>query len=96
MPARDWAGEVLIDDVLLNTSAPGATNVLAVAVQSGWQISWPSANYVTYGLQRTITLGSTNAWTNIGTNYIGTGSAMSVFDPLNTNLAEFYRVYAQP
>ena len=91
-----WSGASLIDDVLLTTSAPGATNVLAVTVQPGWQVSWPSASYVTYGLQRASTLGQTNAWTDFGVSFPGTGSSISVFDPLGTNQFKFYRVYAQP
>jgi hypothetical protein len=90
------AGEVLIDDVLLTASAPGTTNALAVAVQPGWQVSWPSAKNVTYGLQRTQTLGSSNSWTDFGTAFPGTGEVISVFDPLGTNQFSFYRVYAQP
>ena len=90
------AGEVLIDDVLLTTSASGTTNVLPVAVQPGWQISWPSANVVTYGLQRADTLGSSNAWTDFGVLFPGTGALISVFDPLAPAQSRFYRVYAQP
>jgi endoglucanase Acf2 len=93
---NNWAGQVLLDDVLLTTSAPGPTNVIPVAVQSGWQVSWPSANNVTYGLQRTETLALTNAWTDFGSTFPGTGSAISVFDPVGTKQARFYRVYAQP
>lgn len=90
------AGEALIDDVLLSTSAPGATNVLAVTVQPGWQVTWPTASYVTYGLKRTATLADTNAWTDFGASFAGTGSPASVFDPVGTNQFNFYRVYAQP
>lgn len=90
------AGEVLIDDVLLTTSAPGPTNVIPVTVQSGWDISWPSANDVTYGLKRATDLSSTNAWTDFGENFTGNGSPLSVFDPQGTNQFQFYRVYAQP
>jgi hypothetical protein len=86
----------LLDDVLLTTSAPGPTNVIPVTVQSGWQVSWPSANNVTYGLRRTEALGSTNAWTDFGLTFPGTGGTISVFDPLGTNQFRFYRVYAQP
>ena len=93
---NNWAGQVLLNDVLLTTSAPGPTNVIAVTVQSGWQVSWPSANNVTYGLQRTQMLGPTNAWTDFGSTFPGTGSAISVFDPVGTNQFRFYRVYAQP
>lgn len=94
--ATGSAGVVLIDDVLLTTSAPGPTKVLAIAVQSGWQISWPSANYVSYGLKWTGTLGSSNSWTDFGSTFTGNGSTMSVFDPADTNQARFYQVYAQP
>jgi hypothetical protein len=94
--ANNWAGEALIDDVLLTTSAPGGTNVLAVAVQPGWQVSWPTANNVAYGLKRTAALNATNGWTDFGTSFIGTGSPVSVFDPVGTNQFRFYRVYAQP
>jgi len=94
--ANGWSGEALIDDVLLSTTVPGATNVVAVAVQPGWQVTWPTANYVTYGLVRTAVLGATNGWTDWGTNFIGTGSPLSVFDPAGTNQFRFYRVYAQP
>jgi len=87
---------VLIDDVLLTTSAPGPTNVLAVAIQSGWEVSWPSANYVSYGLRWTGTLGSSNSWTDFGLSFTGNGGTLSVFDPANTNQLRFYRVYAQP
>jgi endoglucanase Acf2 len=91
------AGEVLIDDVLLTTSAPGPTYVQPVTVESGWQISWPSANNVTYGLERATSLvGSTNIWTNLGTSFSGNGSTLSAFDLANTNQYQFYRVYAQP
>jgi hypothetical protein len=93
---NNWAGQVLLDDVLLTISAPGPTNVIPVAVQSGWQVSWPSANNVTYGLQRTETLALTNAWTDFGSTFPGTGGAISVFDPLGANQFRFYRVYAQP
>ena len=90
------AGEVLIDDVLLTTSAPGPTNLIPVTVQPGWQVSWPSANYVTYGVARTTALGATNGWTDLGTSFTGTGAALSAFDPVSTNPFQFYRVYAQP
>jgi len=90
------AGEVLIDDVLLTTSAPGSTNVIPVAVQAGWQVSWPSASHVTYGLTRTANLGSTNGWVDFGSSFTGTGSTLSVFDPSSTNQFQFYRIYAQP
>jgi hypothetical protein len=90
------AAVALIDDMLLTTSAPRPTNVVPVTVQSGWQVSWPSANNVTYGVQRTDTLGSTNAWTDFGTSFSGTGGTISAFDPLSTNQFMFYRVYAQP
>lgn len=90
------AGEVLIDDVLLTASAPGGTNVLAVAIQPGWEISWPSVNYVSYGLQRTESLSSNSGWTDFGMAFPGTGSIISVFDPLGTDQCKFYRVYAQP
>ena len=88
-----WAGESLIDDVFLSTSAPGSTNTLPVTVQSGWQVSWPSANYVTYGLRRAAAL---NAWTDYGSNFAGTGGTISIFDPAGTNQFQFYQVYAQP
>jgi hypothetical protein len=94
--ASNWSGEVLIDDVSLSTSAPGATNVLAVTAQAGWQISWPTENYASYGLQRTAALNATNGWTDFGTSFTGTGSPLSVFDPAGTNQYKFYRVYAQP
>ena len=87
------AGQVLLDDVLLTTSAPGSTNMLPVTVQSGWQVSWPSANYVTYGLRRAAAL---NAWTDYGSNFTGTGGTISIFDPAGTNQFQFYQVYAQP
>lgn len=38
------AGEVLLDDVLLTTSAPGSTNVMPATIQTGWAVSWPTAN----------------------------------------------------
>jgi len=94
--ANGWAGASLIDDVLLSSTLPGATNVLAVAVQPGWQISWPTTSYVTYGLQRTTALTTTNGWSDFGVNYTGTGSRVSAFDPDGTNQFKFYRVYAQP
>ncbi|MGA2247458.1 MAG: glycosyl hydrolase [Verrucomicrobiota bacterium] len=94
--ANDWAGEVLIDDVMLGSAAPGATNVVAVTVQPGWQVSWPTANYVTYGLKRTAMLQATNGWADFGTSFAGTGVPVSVFDPVGTNQFKFYRVYAQP
>jgi hypothetical protein len=94
--ANGWAGEVLIDDVLLSTTGTGITNVLAVAVQSGWQVTWPGASYVSYGLKRTTALTATNEWSDLGTNFIGTGGLISVFDPVDTNQFKFYRVYAQP
>jgi hypothetical protein len=94
--ANNWSGEALIDDVLLSTSAPGATNVLAVTVQPGWQVTWPSASYVTYQLKRTASLEPTNSWTDFGTNFVGTGGLLSVFDPACTNQFKFYRVSAQP
>ncbi len=90
------AGEVLIDDVLLSTSAPGPTNVITVTVQPGWQVSWPSASHVNYGLKRAVSLGSTNAWTDFGSSFTGNGNTLSVFDPLGTNQFQFYRIYAQP
>jgi hypothetical protein len=90
------AGEVLIDDVLLSTSAPGGTNVLSVTVQPGWQVTWPTANYVSYGLQRAARLAATNTWTDSGISFTGTGAAASFFDPVGTNQYHFYRVYAQP
>jgi endoglucanase Acf2 len=94
--ASGYAGEVLIDDVLLSTSAPGPTNVISATVQSGWQVSWPSANYVTYGLKRTASLGSANGWTDTGISFTGNGSTLSYFDPAGTNQFQFYQVYAQP
>ena len=94
--ADNWAGEVLIDDVSLSTSAPGATNTLPVTVQPGWQVSWPTANHVTYGLKRTAALNLTNGWTDFATIFTGTGGPVSVFDPVGTNQFKFYRVYAQP
>jgi hypothetical protein len=94
--ADNWSGAVLIDDVRLSTSAPGPTNVLAVAVQPGWQVSWPTVSHVSYGLKRTAALNATNAWTDFGVTFTGTGSAVSVFDPVDTNQFQFYRVYAQP
>lgn len=87
---------MLIDDVSLSTSAPGTTNVLAVTAQPGWQISWPSENYASYGLQRAAALNATNGWSDFGTSFTGTGSPISVFDPVGTNQYKFYRVYAQP
>jgi hypothetical protein len=92
----DPSGEVLVDDVLLTTSAPGPTNAVPILVQTGWQISWPSVNYASYGLQRASALGSTNAWSDFGKTFSGTGGAISVFDPMATSQARFYRVYAQP
>jgi hypothetical protein len=94
--ANNWSGEALIDDVLLSTSAPGTTNVLALAVQSGWQVTWSSTSYVSYGLQRTAALASPNGWMDIGQSFTGTGGPISVFDPVGTNQFKFYRVYAQP
>ena len=94
--ANGWAGEALIDDVLLSTSAPGTTNVLAVTVQPGWEVTWPTSSYVTYGLKRAAELDSPNGWTDFGQNFTGTGSPISVFDPVGTNQFKFYRVYAQP
>ena len=90
------AGEALIDDVLLSTSAPGGTNALSVTVQPGWQVTWPTANYVSYGLQRAAKLSPTNTWVDSGVNFTGTGAAASFFDPVGTNQYNFYRVYAQP
>ena len=90
------AGEVLIDDVLLTTSAPGPSYLLPVTVQPGWQVSWPSANYVTYGVERAAALGPANVWTDLGSSFTGTGATLSVFDTLSTNQFQFYRVYAQP
>ena len=94
--ADNWAGAVLIDDIALNTSSAGTTNVLTATVQQGWQISWPTAAYATYGLERASSLGSTNVWTDYGINFTGTGNPVSVFDPISTNQYDFYRVYAQP
>jgi len=94
--ATGSAGEALIDDVLLSTSAPGGTNVLSVTVQPGWQVTWPTANYVSYGLQRAARLAATNTWTDSGISFTGTGAAASFFDPVGTNQYHFYRVYAQP
>jgi len=94
--AANYAGEVLIDDVLLTASAPGPTNTLTVNVQQGWQVSWPGANYVTYGLQRASALGSTNTWTDFGPQFSGNGQIISVFEPSATDQSRFYRVYAQP
>jgi hypothetical protein len=90
------AGEVFLDDVSLTTSAPGSTNALPAIVQSGWEVSWPSANYVAYGLERAVTLSSTNDWTDYGMVFNGTGGTISAFDPQSTNQYNFYRVYAQP
>ena len=94
--ASSYAGEVLIDDVLLSTSASGPTNAIPATVQSGWQVSWPSANYVTYGLKRTAALGSASGWTDTGISFTGNGSTLSYFDPAGTNQFQFYQVYAQP
>jgi hypothetical protein len=47
-------------------------------------------------LKRTATLNSTNGWTDFGVNFTGTGSPISVFDPVSTNQFGFYRVYAEP
>jgi endoglucanase Acf2 len=94
--ASSYAGEVLIDDVLLSTSAPGPTNAIPATVQSGWQVSWPSANYVAYGLKRAAALGSPSGWTDTGISFTGNGSTLSYFDPAGTNQFQFYQVYAQP
>jgi hypothetical protein len=94
--ANGWAGAVLIDDVLLTTSAPGPTNGIPVTVQSGLQVSWPSAYYVTYGLKTAAALSSTNAWTDSGLTFTGNGGMLSFFDPTGTNQLQFYQVYAQP
>lgn len=91
-----WAGEVLIDDVLLTTSAPGPTNAMPVTAQSGLQVSWPSAHYVTYGVKRAASLNSSNAWTDSGLTFPGNGGTLSFFDPTGTNQLQFYQVYAQP
>ncbi|PWU18176.1 MAG: hypothetical protein C5B50_09725 [Verrucomicrobia bacterium] len=90
------AGEVLIDDVLLSASAPGPTNTVAVNIQQGWQVSWPSANNVTYGLQTASALGPTNTWTDFGSHFTGNGQTISVFDPVASDQSRFYRIYAQP
>ena len=87
---------VVIDDVSLTTSAPGSTNARPVIVQSGWQVNWPSANYVSYGLRRATALGAGNAWSDSGSSFTGTGSTLSFFDPAGTNQFQFYQVYAQP
>ena len=87
---------VLIDNVSLTTSAPGSTNALPVTVESGWQVSWPSANYVTYGLKRAPALSPSNGWSDAGLSFNGTGSTLSFFDPASTNQFQFYQIYAQP
>ncbi|HEV2693507.1 MAG TPA: glycosyl hydrolase [Verrucomicrobiae bacterium] len=94
--ANGWSGEVLIDDVLLSTSAPGTTNVVSAAVQPGWQVSWPTASHVTYGLQSSTALNSANAWTDYGVTFTGTGGRVSAFVADGADRFKFYRVYAQP
>jgi len=94
--ANGWSGEALIDDVSLSTSTPGTTNAVTALTQAGWQVSWPTTAYATYGLKRAQSLTITNGWMDLGTNLIGTGNAVSVFDPISTNQSNFYRVYAQP
>jgi hypothetical protein len=88
---KNGYGGVLIDDVALSFNTTSQTNVVAVTVLPGVQVSWPSTSGNLYDVQWTGNL-SGNNWSNLVSSITGNGSTNTVSDTSGTSQERFYRV----
>jgi hypothetical protein len=63
------------------------------SIQRDGQISWTSQYAVSYQLQKTTRLDSTN-WTNVGSPVAGNGRTLTATDPSRVTAQAFYRLVA--
>jgi hypothetical protein len=85
------AGELIVDDVSLLTSAPGSSSVIAATTASAAEISWLSANGVDYQPRKSTTDLDVGSWSDLGGPITGDGSVKAFYDsPLGDT--QFYRV----
>jgi hypothetical protein len=88
-------GGVLLDDISLAYTVPSQTNVLAVAVQPGMLLAWPSTGGKSYDVRWTDNLAGNN-WSNLVSAVPGNGSTNTVTDILSTNQLRCYEVVELP
>jgi hypothetical protein len=86
------SGEVLIDDVSLESTGFGAPTVLTAATLPAVEISWPSTTGQNYQVQSSTNLVD---WPNFGGVISGNNTTKAVYDTI-TPPAKFYRVGELP
>lgn len=85
-------GEVLIDDVSLQSTSFGTPTVLAAAAQPAVEISWPSKAGKSYQVKSSINL---EGWSDFGGVISGNNSIRAVYDAIEPP-AKFYTVTELP
>lgn len=85
------SGEVLIDDVSLQSSGFGSPSVIAAATVPAVEISWPSKTGQDYQVQSS---GNLSDWSNFGGVISGNGSTKAVYDTMIDK--KFYKVGELP
>jgi hypothetical protein len=85
------SGEVLIDDVSLQSSGFGSPSVIAAATVPAVEVSWPSKTGQDYQVQSATNLVD---WSNFGGVISGNGSIKAVYDTMTDK--KFYKVGELP
>jgi beta-glucanase (GH16 family) len=84
------------DDIYFTGGAALQTNVVSAVVQDGVGISWPASAGTNYTVQWTVDPATPVGWNSLAPATAGDGTTKTVFDPIGTNSARFYRVYESP
>jgi hypothetical protein len=87
-----FGNDFALDDISFD---PAGTNAVTVSIYTAVGINWISSTNQNYQVQYTSAL-NPNSWSNLGPPVAGNGTNNTVFDPIGSQSARFYRIIPLP